>query len=384
MTPRAPFLAMAVFALQPVALGAWLALIPRVQAALGLGKADLALALLGMPVATVLGLQLASRALTRWGPRRVLRLCFGLQLPILALPLVAPSQGALFAVLLLAGLVMAFMQVSLNVYAGRLEKQSGQAVMSRCHGFWALGLMAGSFAVPLLLGAVPLAAYLGVATPAALAGVVASTLLPRLRGEVSDTPAPPRRRLRQIPGALVAISLFALAVAMLEGAMADWGAIYMAERLGENGTRAGWAVSLYAGFLALGRLLGDTARRHLGLLGLARASLALAIAGLLALILPLPLGAAWAGFALVGLGASVGYPLAVSAAAALSDLYESANIAFLSTIAMTGFLLGPPLIGFVADAASLRAGFAVLLPGLLMGLALARALNPRSDASQPG
>ena len=367
---------MAVFALQPMALGAWLALIPEVQAALGLGKAELALALLGMPVATVPGLQLASRALTRWGPRRVLRPCFLLQLPIFALPLFAPSQGALFAVLMLAGLVMAFMQVSLNVYAGRLEKQSGQAVMSRCHGFWALGLMAGSFAVPLVLGAGPLWAYLAVATPAALAGVAAATLLPRLEGEASDRPAPPRRALRQMPRALVAISLFALAVAMLEGAMADWGAIYMAERLGGEGARAGWAVSLYAGFLALGRLLGDAARRRLGVLGLARGSFALAILGLLALILPLPLGAAWAGFALVGLGASVGYPLAVSAAAALGDLYESANIAFLSTVAMCGFLLGPPLIGFVADAASLRTGLAVLLPGLLLGLGLAAALVP--------
>ena len=82
----------------------------------------------------------------------------------------------------------------------------------------------------------------------------------------------------------------------------------------------------------------------------------------------MPLAVALPGFALVGLGVSVGFPMGVSAVAALDDTYESSNVAIMSAVAVSAFLVGPPLIGFIADATNLRFGLAVLIPGVALGI----------------
>lgn len=374
-TQRALYLTMAVFAIQPLAFGAWLALIPQVKEALDLNKAELAFALLGMPIATVPSLQIATRILHRLGPRRLLAAGLFAQPFVVMLPIAAGSQGALFGALLVMGFVTAMTQVSLNVYAGRLEKQTEATIMSRCHGFWALGLMAGSLLLILVIGFGAATALAIIAIPSAIAGIIAALRLPKLAGEDDGATAPARRRLRELPLALIYISIFVLAIAMTEGAMSDWAAIYLAERLPEGATHAGIAVTIFAGFLAAGRLIGDALKVRLGVVGLARLTLTLAIVGLSCLIAPLPIVFAYLGFALVGLGASVGFPLGVSAVAALDDTYESGNIAIMSSVAICGFLVGPPVIGILAESFSLRIGFMALLPGLIAGIWLSRALS---------
>ncbi len=372
---HAILLTMIVFALQPLALGAWLALIPQIKAALGLSKAELAFALLGQPIAIIPSLQLASRAIARFGPRRILAIGFVLQPLAYLLPINATGQGSLFFALMIVGVVSAFMQVCLNVYAGRLEKQMRVTVMSRCHGFWALGLMAGSILVVWLAGIGVVASVLIIALPSAVLGAVVAMRLPKLAGEDGGVVFVVRRKITELPRTLIYVSLFVLAIAMAEGAMSDWAAIYLAERLPQGATHAGIAVSIFAGFLALGRLVGDGLKLRLGAAGLAQATVGLAIAGLGLLVLPLPLGFAYIGFACMGLGLSVGFPLGVSAVAALDDSYEASNIAIMSSIALCGFLIGPPLIGLISDSLSLRFGLAVLLPGLFGALWLSLALK---------
>ena len=376
---RTLLLTMAVFAMQPFALGAWLALIPYVKEVLGLSKSALALCLLGMPLALIPTLQLASRAVARFGPRRVLAAVFPVQAVSFALPVIACGPVTLFIALAINGAVMAFMQASLNVYAGRLEKSTDVVVMGRCHGAWALGLMGGSLGVTFLTALPEVWALLAVSVPTSLVGVIVARALPKL-GEVEGGAVPRRRSLREVPAAVYYISVFALAVAMTEGAMSDWAAVYLAERLPEGATHAGIAVSIYAGFLAAGRFMGDAAKGWLGAVGLARGSIGMAIIGVLMLVLPLPIGFAYVGFAVIGLGASVGFPLGVSAVAALDDTYEAANIALMSMLSIAGFLLGPPLIGFLADGFGLRVGLAALLPLLGVSLWLSGWLKPGESA----
>ena len=121
---------------------------------------------------------------------------------------------------------------------------------------------------------------------------------------------------------------------------------------------------------------GDWLKNRYGAVVLARVTCLLAIVGLVLLALPLPLIAAFAGFALVGAGASVGFPLAVSAAAGLDDRYEGANIAIMSSVAISGFLVGPPMIGFLAEATSLPIGLLALTPGLVVAAWVSGVLHP--------
>ncbi len=375
------YLTLAAFALHPIAFGGWLAQIPLVKETLGLNKAELSLALLGMPIAIIPSLQIAGRLIGRLGPRRVLAVSFPMQIGAVILPLLAVDQVTLFLALMVFGAVTAFSQVCLNVYAGRLEKALGTSVMNRCHGFWALGLMAGPLIATTLAGWSPIVTLLGMSIAATSTGAVIALRLPRL-GEVNEGATPPRRKLAAVPPALVAVSLFALAIGMTEGAMADWAAIYLAERLPDDATIAGLGVSVYAAFLAGGRLTGDWMKDRIGAVRLARLTLGLAIVGLALLVLPFPLFTAFFGFALVGAGVSVGFPLGVSAVAALDDTYEGANIAVMSGVAICGFLIGPPVIGFLAEAFSLRVGLAALLPGLILGLWFCRALSPAESADE--
>lgn len=372
---RATLLIMAVFLLQPFAVGGWLALIPVVKASLGLSKGELAAALVGMPLALIPSLQVAGRVMSRFGPRRVLWTAFPVQAVAVMLPLLADSGPQLFAALFVLGAAAGFNEVAMNVYAGRLEKRGGLMIMNRCHGFWALGLMGGSGLVALSPGIAPLAILGLLAVISGAGGVAAARGMPRL-GDDETHPALPRRKRGDLPAALIYVALFMFFVTLTEGTMADWAAVYMAERLGDPSANAGIAVTVFSAFMAGGRFLGDWLKRRMGGVALARVTTGSAILGLLLLILPLPLWIALPGFACVGFGISAAYPLGVSAIAALDDRYEASNIAIMATVALGGFLVGPPLIGIVSELSSLVVGFATLLPGLILALWLTRWLRP--------
>ena len=375
-TKTATLLIMALFGLQPMAFGAWLALIPYIKTSLDLNKADLSLALLGMPLALIPMLQLASRVVARIGPRRTFAVMLPIQTAAVLLPFAAGGVGTLFLALACFGAVIAFLEVALNTYAGRLEKAAGAYIMSRCHGFWALGVGVGSFLVTVLFPLGPVVAVLVICVLSAALGIWAGLSLPRLTGE-AEGPGPARQTLREMPKALFVIAIFVLFITMAEGAMSDWAAVYLAERWGGSPEDAGIAVTVFAGFLDAGRFAGDWLKARLGPGGVARFTVGLALTGLVLMTVPTPLPFFFIGVALVGLGVSVGFPLGISAAAALDDTHEAQNIATMAMIAMTAFLIAPPLIGFAADAVTLRFAIMLLIPGLIVSFVLSRIFDPR-------
>jgi fucose permease len=368
---KATLLIMALFMLQPMAFGAWLAMIPYIKVSLGLSKGDLALALLGLPIALIPTLQLASRVVAKIGPRKTFAILLPVQTCVVLLPFLTSGIVGLFMTLALFGAVVAFLEVALNTYAGRLEKSANLTIMSRCHGFWALGVMIGSLLATALFGLGPILAVFLVCAVSGGTGIWAGLSLPRLKGE-NDSASVKPQKLREMPKALFLISMFVFAVTLAEGAMSDWAAVYLAERWGSGPEDAGIAVSIFAGFLAAGRFAGDFLKRKLGARGVARLTVGLAIVGVACLTIPSGVPAIFIGFALVGLGVSIGFPLGISAAAGLDDTHEAQNIATMAMIAMSGFLVGPPFIGFVAEAISLRVALLVLFPGLFVAFWLTR------------
>lgn len=373
MAMRATLMIMAVFFLQPLALGGWLALIPDIKTALGLSKGQLAIALMGVPLAIIPGLQVAGRVISKFGPRRVSMIFFPLQSLALILPLYAVNGVTLFMALFAVGLMMAFIEVAMNVYAGRLEKQEDILIMNRCHGFWALGIMAGSACIALA----PFDGFwvqIGL-TIVALLGAVVSRVLPKLSGE-DEAVSAPRRKLSELPRTLLLIACFMFIVTLTEGIMADWAAVYLAERLNDPTAHAGIAVTIFSGFMAGGRFLGDALKARFGAVTHARLTVTCALIGLVPLVLPFPVGLAYVGFALVGFGVSAAYPLGVSAIAALDNQYEAPNIAIAATVAIGGFMIGPPLIGFLSESFSLSVAFGALIPFLLTALWLTKWVRP--------
>lgn len=284
-TQRATLLIMGVFLLQPLALGGWFALIPEIKTSLGLTKGQLAVPLMAIPIALVPSLQVAGRVISKFGPRRVAAVAFPLQALAFLGPLIAWDAASLFMALFLAGVCMAFVEVAMNVYAGRLEKASAALIMNRCHGFWALGLMVGSGTIA--LAGAHYGAQVGLALVSAVFGAAAAWVLPRLAGEDEATGAP-RRTFSAMPPALFFIAIFMFVVTLTEGVMADWAAVYMAERLGAPGAAAALAVTVFSAFMAGGRFLGDYLKRRLGAVRHAQTTVGCAIAGLIVVVLPVP------------------------------------------------------------------------------------------------
>jgi fucose permease len=380
---KATLLIMALFMLQPMAFGAWLAMIPYIKVSLGLSKGNLAHALLGLPIALIPTLQLASRVVAKIGPRKTFAILLPVQTCVVLLPFLTSGIVGLFMTLALFGAVVAFLEVALNTYAGRLEKSANLTIMSRCHGFWALGVMIGSLLATALFGLGPILAVFLVCAVSGGTGIWAGLSLPRLKGE-NDSASVKPQKLREMPKALFLISMFVFAVTLAEGAMSDWAAVYLAERWGSGPEDAGIAVSIFAGFLAAGRFAGDFLKRKLGARGVARLTVGLAIVGVACLTIPSGVPAIFIGFALVGLGVSIGFPLGISAAAGLDDTHEAQNIATMAMIAMSGFLVGPPFIGFVAEAISLRVALLVLFPGLFVAFWLTRIFPTLESTADQG
>lgn len=382
---KATFLIMALFFLQPMTYGAWLAMIPHVKELLELSKSTLALTLLGMPLALIPTLQWASRIVSIIGPRQTFARLLPVQTLCAIFPFWANGPIGLFFALAAFGMVIAFLEVGLNTYAGRLEKSASILIMARCHGFWALGVGAGSFLAMLFFVLGPVWAVFLIGAVSTAVAIGAGLSLPRLQAS-HEGPAPAPQKFKQMPRALFLISAFVLFVTIAEGAMSDWSAVYLAERWGRAPHEVGIAVSIFAGFLAAGRFMGDFMKRRLGARGVARLTVGLALIGVLCLTVPNSVGFVFLGLILMGLGTSIGFPLGISAAAALDDHHEAQNIATMSMIAISGFLVGPPAIGFVAEAISLRAALFLLLPGLLVSFWLTGVfpdLKSRDSDSNP-
>lgn len=373
-------LIMAVFFLQPIAFGCWLPRIPEIQARLSLGPADLAMALLGLPVGTLLTLPFAGRFVARIGGRATILYGFMVFLVLVSLPAFATSMPMLFCLLALLGVALSTLELGLNVEADDIEKTAGVEIMSRCHGFWSLGIMAGSLigAALLALRLPPEWSILGVAVAVLPLAILVSARLPRPQVKELEPHLQKPAGLHLPSKALLAVSLFVFGITMTEGAIADWSAVYLKGIFQTTGMTTGIGYTIFALMAAAGRFAGDAMKGRFGAVTTARLCGCSSLLGLGIVLLAPNAATALVGFAAVGFGVSVGFPLAVTASASIGDRPAAENVAILTFIALAGFLVGPPMIGFVAEVSSLRIGLATLLPTLCLSLALTHVLAPKA------
>jgi MFS family permease len=357
---------LAIFFLSGFGFGNWAVRIPAVQERLGLGEGLLGLALLGMAVGSLVSMPLAGGLISRLGSRRVVgatALAYSLMLPLLA---VAPNLALLVASLALVGAATGSLDVSMNAQAVAVEKGLGHPIMSSFHAAFSLGGLAGAAA-----GGTVAAAGIGVAphlTAVAGFSLVAFVFAYRLmlpagvdRGEGGEPAfARPTR-------ALAGLGIISFCVLLGEGAMADWSAVYLSGTLGTGPGLAAAGFAAFSATMVAGRLLGDGLIARFGRAALVRAGGAVSAVGLGVSLAVAHPAAALVGFGCAGLGFSIVFPAALSAAGRA----ESAGpaIAAVATAGYFGFLVGPPSIGFVAEAVGLG-GALFIVVGLSAAIVL--------------
>jgi MFS family permease len=340
-------------------------------------KLDLTNATLGTAVAgyglgaLILGL-LGGVVVNRWGSRRVAPLStIGIAANLVLLG-AAPSWAAFAAALCVAGAMDSIADIGVNAQALQVERRYGRSILNSLHGVWSIGAVVGGAMGAVAAGLdVPVALHLGLAGGlfAALAVVVARYLLSDQAQRRVHAPARPR-----LGPSLLALGVIAAMAQTIEDTAATWSAVYLREDLGAAAAVAGLGFIALQSAQTVGRFLGDRAVTRFGDRAVARAGAALAGAATTsALALPSVPGTVLA-FGAAGLGIGTLIPASLRTADGLPGLPRGAGLTLVGTVVRLSILVSPPLVGFVADAASLRAALLVMPLAAVVVLALARTL----------
>jgi MFS family permease len=372
---------------------------PQIKAELGLSNGVFGTAVAAYPLGALLAGLLAGAAIRRLGSARVAS--FGIVLTTiatLAIP-VAPGWILFGAVLFVVGALDSVVDVAQNAHGLRVQRLYRRSIVNSLHGVWSIGAVLGGLMGAAAAGLrVPLSAHLAVSAAlfSAVALIAYRFLLPgpedaERTAEAEDVAAadghpaaPPAHhgRRRPVTGSavrmLAALGVLAACGALVEDAGSTWGALYLSTGLGTSAATAGLAVVALQGAMTIGRLTGDRVVDRFGQRTVARAGGMLAAAGMgVALALPtVPI--TLAGFALAGLGFATLVPAAMHTADELPGLPPGTGLTIVSWLLRAGFLLSPPLVGFLADLTSLRVGLLTVVAAGLVTAVLARVLADRT------
>ena len=310
-----------VFFVNGFVLGNWVARIPAISSGLNLSEGQLGSALLGLAIGAIGAFPFAGRLIGDFGSARV-TMAFGLALALAVTPIAfAPNLPLLFLALVLAGASNGGMDVAMNAQGVEVERVRKRPILNSMHGFYSVGGLAGA-----ATGAGAAALDLGPRLHFAVVTLLGvGGMLWARRAMIADDPSAHAAERQPVfalpPLAMVPLGFVVACGAIGEGAMADWSALYLRENLETNPGVAALAVM--------------------------------------------------AGFGAVGLGLSGVFPLGFSAAADQPGIARGRAVAAIATMGYTGFLAGPPLLGWVAEATSLRLslGIVVILSGAIVVLA---------------
>lgn len=369
------------FAVNGFAFASWASRIPDVRHALGLSAPQLGLMLLGASIGSLLALPLSGPVVHRLGVTRVVRLgAVVVAVGLALLPAGAEAGSVVLAVvgLFVYGIGTSVWDVAMNVEGAEVERRMGRAYLPRFHAAFSLGTVAGA-----LVGA--LASHLSphvawhlplVAAFALVAGVATTrTFLPAAEDKPARSGAVRAWRERRT----LLIGLVVLAMALTEGIANDWLAVALHDGYDLVRPVAVLGYALFVAAMTLGRVIGPLLLDRHGRVPVLFGTIAAAAVGVVLVVFG---GTAWLwapGIVLWGLGASLGFPVGMSAAAD-DPARAAARVGVVSTIGYTAFFLGPPAIGALAG----RVGTLDALVLLLAILAPACAVVPATRSARPG
>ena len=368
----------AVFAIYAFGLGQIFPRLPDIKFAMGIEEGALGLALMGISVGTITALTLSTALVTKIGHRIAMLALVPAMALFFAIASFANDPLAFFFLLILAGLCIGAVEIIINVEADRVEAGMDRRIMSRAHAFWSLGFFgaAAYSAIMVKFGITPQTQL--------MASIPICILLTWLCLQAFQ-PATIRATDSHDKPPIVAKPTFAIMVLvgvtlssmLLEGASIDWTAIYMDSvfvAIPEMGAIGVATAALSQGMV---RYFGDRFVDRFAPTRVARGMQTVMALGVIAVFFaPDPL-VALVGFALIGAGNAMMFPLAMSAAAQRTDRPAAINVAALAQFSFVTFLLAPPLLGFIAEHLGLRWTFGIGLPLIVLSFALSGALRSK-------
>lgn len=336
----------------------WASRIPEIQAKFDLSEGQLGTLLLCLPIGSVLGLPIAGWLVHKYGSRVVI--IWGGALYAIALPLVglSPTTWAIALVLIVFGLLGNVMNIAVNTQALALEDDYGRSILASFHGLWSSAgfVGAGIGAAMIFLTLSPSTHFLFITTLSFLILFFARPFV------VKETKAQSGGGLvlKKPDDLLLRVGLISFLGMMCEGCMFDWSGVYFKKVVLADPTLVATGYVVFMGAMASGRFLSDRLTARFGKVRIIRFSGLLIFSGLILAVLMPYYWVATLAFLMVGFGVAAIVPLSYSIAGRSKIYSPGVALAIVSTIAFFGFLLGPPLIGFIADLFNLKVSFALI------------------------
>jgi MFS family permease len=352
--------------------------LPDIQTAMGIQEGALGFGLIGAALGTLISLSFLGPVLERIGYRRSILVSIPLLALLYAIASFAPGPLVFFLLLLPVGLVIGGIEIILNLEADRTEHMIGRRIMNRAHAFWSFGFFSsGIISAMIAQTRLPTHWHLLLMVPVVVVGVALIlgrfNPAPHRTGTSGDKP----QRFAVPTLAIFVLVAVTLSAMIMEGAGIDWSAIYMRDEFNVSPFVAGFAVALGAFTQAVTRFFADPFVERYSPTVVSRVLIAVMGVGTLLVFYAASDWMALVGFGLIGVGTSVIFPLAMSAAAQRTDRPASTNVASLAQISFVAFLLGPPLLGFIAEHWGIRWSFGIGLPLIILSFLVAGALGSK-------
>ncbi len=361
-----------IFLCNGVLLGTWAINIPELRDQFGLKESQVGLVLLCIGLGSLISMPLTGNWTARFGSNRVTHIAVVLCMLSLLLPFVAPNVLALVAGLIVVGMCNGCLDVAMNAQGVTIEQALARPVISRLHAFFSLGSVIGAGVGSLLIGRVPILTLIVLV-------VLVTTALGLLVGRwliLDPVQSQVTAEEKQISGSVINSAVWFLGalcfLGMLsEGANYDWAALYFRDVLHVKDSLSGLGYTAFVTTMTLGRFLGDYLRGRIGNERIVRGGAALTASGMaLVLLVHNPI-AGILGFALAGFGLSNVVPVMYGTA---GHALAGKGIAKVATIGYLGFLIGPTVIGFVAQ----KLGLPIALSIAALGAGLVALLGAQA------
>ncbi|HWB28630.1 MAG TPA: MFS transporter [Chitinophagaceae bacterium] len=346
------------FFIAGLSFASWASRIPDVKAKLHLNEGTLGTVLLALPAGLMASLPVSGYLVNRFGSKRVVTIG-ALAYPFILIFLgLVNATWQLAGVLFLYGLLCNLLNISVNTQAVGVEVRYGRSIMASFHGVWSLAGFTGAAIGTLFisLGVPPFYHFCIVC-----AGIFITVFIVQRYALEKDIGGETKQPGFALPdSAILKLGIIAFGSMVSEGTMFDWSGVYFQKVVQPPKELVSAGFVCFMGMMATGRFAGDFLITKFGVKRMLQMSGIVISTGLLTAVIFPYLYTALVGFMLVGFGVSSVVPMVYGLAGKSKNMSPGVALAAVSSIGFIGFLLGPPVIGFVAQAVSLRLSFTII------------------------
>ncbi|MEO8823976.1 MAG: MFS transporter [Ginsengibacter sp.] len=336
----------------------WASRIPAIQAKLHLTDAGLGGVLFSLPAGLMMSLPLSGWLVSRYGSKSMMITGALFYPAILLLLASANSVFYLSMALFLFGVLGNLLNIAMNTQAVGVERLYGRSVMASFHGLWSLAGFSGAL-IGTLFVSQGFSPFIHFTIVAALAAVLLLLFFKNTLPEDTGN-GQPQKLFVKPDKAILLLGMIAFCTLLVEGAMSDWSGIYYKNIVKAPASMITLGYVAFTAMMALGRFLGDGLVTKVGVKSMLQISGTMITSGLLLSVFFPNIITATLGFLLVGFGVSSVVPIVYGLAGKSKTMSPGTALASVSTIGFLGFLIGPPVIGFIAQAISLRWSFTLI------------------------